>query len=462
MSPLGLRRHSDAALVARLRAGDTGAFDALHRRYERTLRRFAEQIVRDAALAEEVVQDAFLRTHRLLLDPAAEIVVRPFLFRVVRNAALDALRADAARPVRASETLDTRPDDRADPAARVIAKEDLQAILRDIASLPERQREVLLRREVEGASQRDVAVELGISEFAVSGLSSRARENLVAGVAARDARCEDMRELLRRSHGLRRRATGDVHRHLRECAGCREYRDRLKRVRRAIHALAPGPMLGWAVAGGGSGVAVKSAATAAVAGVALTGGTLVFGVGEEQPFAVPAAKVLGAALEPGARVPAGAAVVRRVVHSSPDRIVRGDVPCPSGTRVAGAAPQPADRTSWGLDPETTVGFDRVAAVRVSRGPARRVTVVILCKRPDAHGSILAGATAVAAAKADIRKICVRRAYLFESPGVATIGSVYRGQPVRVRRFARKRRWASIRTDAGVVGWVRASALCKKR
>lgn len=442
-------------------------FEALVRRHQRVLRRYAEGIVRDRTVAEEVVQDAFLKAHRVL-PGRPDIAVRPWLFRVVRNGALDALRADAAQQRGRTSLLHAVQQGgrtsvlHGDPAAAVIAKEELRAVLRDIAALPERQRDVLLRREVDGASHREVAAEMGITEIAVRGLSSRAREALVAGVAARDAHCDGVREQLRHAHRLRRRATGDVHRHLRECPGCRDYRERMRRVRAALHSLAPGPFLGLlaAVGGGGSGIAAKTAATATVATVALGGGTFVFGAGDEQPYAVPAAGVLADALQPGARVPEGTAVVRRVVRANPEHVVRATLPCPDGMRVAGAAPQRADATSWGLDPEITVGFDRAAVVRVSRARARRIAVVVVCKRPRSDGSILAGGTAFAAAKASVRKVCARRAYLFESPGTATIGSVYRGQPVRVRRYARKRAWVSIRTDAGVVGWVRTSALCK--
>ena len=84
---------SDTQLVAAYRAGDRGAFDAIHGRYSTRLERFARKILARSApgVAEDVVQEAMLRASRALLRDEREIDLKPWLFRLTRNCALDEL-----------------------------------------------------------------------------------------------------------------------------------------------------------------------------------------------------------------------------------------------------------------------------------------------------------------------------------------------------------------------------------
>jgi hypothetical protein len=136
--------------------------------------------------------------------------------------------------------------------------------------------------------------------------------------------------------------------------------------------------------------------------------------------------------------------------------------CPAGTRVAGLLPSRGAGVSHGYAASTIVGSSTVARLvfepTALRAPAS-MTVGTVCKRPNAIGSILA-APVFFAATAQLNRVCARRAYLYETPSGLVVGTVFRGQPVtRVRRTA-NRRWWRIRTDAGVRGWVRSTALCR--
>ena len=84
---------SDAQLVAAYRHGDRSAFDAIHTRYTPRLERFAHKILARSApgVAEDVVQEAMLRASRALLRDEREIDLKPWLFRLTRNCALDEL-----------------------------------------------------------------------------------------------------------------------------------------------------------------------------------------------------------------------------------------------------------------------------------------------------------------------------------------------------------------------------------
>src|SRR6185369_16860781 len=94
----------------------------------------------DRATAEDIVQEAFLATHRVLLDdPSRPVLARPWLYRLVRNAALDELRT--ARRRRTSPLVAARdtPDAEADPASVLVDREALRQALGLVAALPPRQ-----------------------------------------------------------------------------------------------------------------------------------------------------------------------------------------------------------------------------------------------------------------------------------------------------------------------------------
>ena len=85
---------ADPDLVARFRAGDDDAFEEIHRRYRRPLLAFARRMLNGAGHdADDVVQDAFVRAFRGLRVAGRPMALRPWLYAIVRNRALDELRA---------------------------------------------------------------------------------------------------------------------------------------------------------------------------------------------------------------------------------------------------------------------------------------------------------------------------------------------------------------------------------
>jgi RNA polymerase sigma-70 factor (ECF subfamily) len=126
------------------------------------------------------VQDGFVRALQALrAHPERPIVLRPWLYAIVRNACLDRLRGRAQRA-----TVDLAPleavlhDDLADPAAAAERRERFDALLGDLRALPERQRVALVRHELEGCSHERIAAELHVSIGASKALVCRARSGL--------------------------------------------------------------------------------------------------------------------------------------------------------------------------------------------------------------------------------------------------------------------------------------------
>ena len=453
-------RLADEQLIARFRAGEDAALDVALRRHERKLLRFARRILGDRSPnAEDVEEEAFLRTHLVLRRGDRPIDLKPWLFKLVRNCALDELaRARAeVRPLDAAGELAALGSDPADVSA---ARSRTRDTLADVAALPDLQRHALLRRELEGASHADVAAELSISEAASRLLVARARTNLVKARAGRDAACDDVRDDLLRAHDRGRRAAAHAYRHLATCAACREFRTGLRVGRHDMRALAPLPALLGVVVGAKalSGFGGKAVAAGAVTAAA-AGGALVFGPGDPAPVAIQSVVVPGGHVEVGDPLPAGTAVVTREVE--PQWNARHEVACPAGMRVGGLAPTTSE-TTHALAPETIVGSSTTATVLTERTGLSRLTLAIVCRTPDADGSILARSRrthAFAAAAGSEASVCTDRTYLRHGPRGEVVGQLSRRQPVTVQ--ARREGWRRVVADSGASGWVARNTLCAR-
>jgi RNA polymerase sigma-70 factor (ECF subfamily) len=171
----------DARLMLALCAGDGAAFDQLFRRWSAPLLRYLERMLGDAAAAEELVQEVFLRVHgaRERYQPQARFST--WLYRIATNLALNELRRPRRRRPHASLDEPEAPELAADPPAaegQLDASRLSQRVVQELAALPERQRAALCLAAVEGLSYAEIAGALEISESAVKALVHRARVTL--------------------------------------------------------------------------------------------------------------------------------------------------------------------------------------------------------------------------------------------------------------------------------------------
>jgi RNA polymerase sigma factor (sigma-70 family) len=171
-----LRAQPDRRLVDLVRDGYDAAFEEIARRYRRPLDRFAAAIVGDRS--EDVTQDAFSKALPALRCSEAEIDLRPWLYRIVRNTALNDLRGRAPVAAELSETL---PGGRS-TAAEVEAREELRDLMERLQALPEPQRAALVMRELEGLGHDEIAAALGVSGGAARQAIYRARATLRDGL----------------------------------------------------------------------------------------------------------------------------------------------------------------------------------------------------------------------------------------------------------------------------------------
>jgi RNA polymerase sigma factor (sigma-70 family) len=129
---------------------------------------------------DDVLQQAFLDAYRAIHQKGHAMKLRPWLFRVTHNVAIDTVRQEA----RGWNELSERPEGigRADPGFE--KRESLRDLLSTLQGLPEQQRAAIVLREMEGRSYEEISEELGVSEGAVGQLLARARHGLQAGAGA--------------------------------------------------------------------------------------------------------------------------------------------------------------------------------------------------------------------------------------------------------------------------------------
>ena len=174
----------DRRLMQAFCDGDESAFDALFRRWSGRVLRFVERMIREPAVAEELLQETFLRVHRARekWEPSARFST--WLFTIATNVALNELR----RPFRRSFHESTDAEREGAPrelAAEAPAVDEVAHVRRvagevelALASLPERQRAALWLTAVEGLSYAEVAVSLETSAQSVKALVHRGRAAL--------------------------------------------------------------------------------------------------------------------------------------------------------------------------------------------------------------------------------------------------------------------------------------------
>ncbi|MCX6369968.1 MAG: sigma-70 family RNA polymerase sigma factor, partial [Solirubrobacterales bacterium] len=174
-----LGTQSDERLASLAGSGHERAFEAIVERYSKALTRYAQRFLGQAR-AEEVVQAAFLSAWSALTTGTEVRDLRPWLYRIVHNGALNAMNRSESGDLELIEA----PDAALSPHAILEQNEEVRSALNVIAELPERQRAALLAVAVDGRAHADVAADLGVSDAGVRQLVRRARVQLRTAATA--------------------------------------------------------------------------------------------------------------------------------------------------------------------------------------------------------------------------------------------------------------------------------------
>ncbi|MEV4615149.1 sigma-70 family RNA polymerase sigma factor [Kitasatospora sp. NPDC049258] len=284
----GERPPSDAELTARVRAGDDLAYEEIYRRHADSVRRYARTCCRDSFTAEDLAGEVFARTLQALrAGKGPEFAVRAYLLTAVRNVA-----AAWARSERREQLVDDFSDfartsaaavefDLADPGADAwaMALADQRMVMQAFVELPEDDRVVLWHTEVERESPKTVAVLLGKTANATAVQAHRARDRLAAAFlqahvsGSQESGCTAYANRLGAyaRGSLRKRASGEVGRHIQGCARCTAAYLELTDINTSLRAVLPGGALLWVGAGYFTVAAAAVGAGAAVGGAAIGG-----------------------------------------------------------------------------------------------------------------------------------------------------------------------------------------------
>ena len=286
----------DARLVEAVRDGERRAFELLYERHHAPILSFCRHLTGRLQDAEDAVQHTFLSAYREITGSDEALDLKPWLYTVARNRCLSLLRARRIREGSAGGALWSGrhgpQEERAVEAwgsegltEEVERREELRALVADLGQLPEPQRAALVLSELEALSHAQIAQVLQVDTAKVRSLVFQARGSLISTRDARDTPCGEIRSQLSTLTGssLRRRT---LRRHVRACAGCREFEAAVRGQHRNLALILPvtagaglrGAALQSAFGGaaGGSGAA---AAGGLVGGAAVAGGGAAAGAG---------------------------------------------------------------------------------------------------------------------------------------------------------------------------------------
>ena len=224
---------TDHQLVSAVRRGDDRAFEVLYTRYQRRIAAYAYGMVKDYGRAEDITQEVFVSALRRMRQTERPIAFKPWIYEIAKNACIDAFRR-----ARRAEEISIDADDRlsaadhgrlADtapgPDAAVDAKEELDLLCGAFGGLTESHHEILVMREFEGRSYKDIGERMGMSRPAVESTLFRARKRLGEEYdeLASGARCLRIQGIIveagETSLGLRDQRR--LARHVAHCQPCR-------------------------------------------------------------------------------------------------------------------------------------------------------------------------------------------------------------------------------------------------
>ena len=287
----------DTRLVEAVRDGEPRAFELLYERHHAPILSFCRHLTGRLEDAEDAVQHTFLSAYREITASDQALDLKPWLYTVARNRCLSLLRARRIREGPAGGALWSgrhgAHEERAVEAwgsegltEEVERREELRELVADLGKLPESQRAALVLSELEALSHAQIAQVLRVDTAKVRSLVFQARGSLISTRDARDTPCGEIRFQLSTLTGssLRRRT---LRRHVRACAGCREFEAAVRGQQRNFALILPvtagaglrGAALQSAFGGAAAGSGAAAAGGLAAGGAALVSGAAAGGAG---------------------------------------------------------------------------------------------------------------------------------------------------------------------------------------
>ena len=226
---------TDDALVAAARRGDDLAFEQLYHRYQRRIAAYVHGMVKDHGRAEDITQEVFMSALRRMRETERPIVFKPWIYEIAKNACIDAFRRS-----RRTEEVSYDADDglgaadhlklvssTPEPDAAADTRKALEDLRGAFGGLSESHHDILVMRELEGLSYREIGERLGMSRPSVESTLFRARRRLSEEYEelASGKRCSRFQELIAQAADvhvrLGARDERKMSRHVSHCQACR-------------------------------------------------------------------------------------------------------------------------------------------------------------------------------------------------------------------------------------------------
>ena len=298
-----LAAFSDDRLALEVKRGNEVAFEIIYDRHHRGLLSLCRYMLRSPEDAEDALQQAFASAFRALPGTEQPVQLKPWLYAIARNRCLSMLRARREHPVEEVEEVEAQ-SSTVGLSEEVEQRAELRELLADLEHLPERQKSALVLSEVGALDHAHIAQVLECETKQVKSLVFLARSALIENRRAREIPCTEIREqLATASAGQLRR--GPLRKHLRQCQGCAEFREDVRRQRGMLalvlpvvptvglkeSALAAAGIGGGGAAGGGGLIAALGASGAAkIAAVGVAAGGAAGGFVAADPNLLPRAQ----------------------------------------------------------------------------------------------------------------------------------------------------------------------------
>lgn len=208
-----MKNESDERLVERFQTGERAAFDEIARRYRPRLLRFLQLRTRSLETAEDLTQETLMKVFASLDNLRRGAFLPGWLHRVAYRTLVDATRRRRLDVVSFDENAGSRPNDAAsnvlystqttpcrpngteydaaspdERVAQADERENLWRVARKV--LTPKEFKALWLRYVDGASDAEISVALGVSDVAVRVALSRARQKLIARLRPETAKAE--------------------------------------------------------------------------------------------------------------------------------------------------------------------------------------------------------------------------------------------------------------------------------
>lgn len=170
-------RQLELDIVARLRAGDSAAFDRVYAEFNTRLFSFLARLSRNRDVAEDLLEETWLRVVDRAPRLRPDTRLGPFLFTVARNLYLSYCRSRLMEDVQTADMIGLWPlgTPRPSPFESTMASETSRRIEAALAELPSIYREALLLVAFEGMTPAEAASVCGITPEAMRQRVSRAR-----------------------------------------------------------------------------------------------------------------------------------------------------------------------------------------------------------------------------------------------------------------------------------------------